>query len=72
MKSIQNLLSETELDYIYLYQSIFEDSRVPIWAKIHVNKYASSHHNSMIPQMNLIAMCYDIIQTAKKIHKMKR
>lgn len=56
------IMKEFDIDFISIYQEIFNDDNVPIWAKLVVNKYANTHMSSMIPAMNFSAM---LLETTK-------
>ncbi len=62
ISKMMNMLKESELDYVSFYELCFNDNNIPIWAKIKVNEYASKHQSCMIPSMNIISMCYDILK----------
>ena len=74
VQSCQKLLNSVEVDYQGLYQEIFNDSNenIPMWAKIMVNKYSSSHQGCMIPAMNLMAMVFDIIRCGKELRGLSK
>jgi DNA polymerase III delta prime subunit len=70
--SMLKLLSQVELDYVGLYQEIFNDDNVPIWAKIVINQYAGSHTTAMVPAMNLMSCVYKILNMGKELRELKR
>ncbi len=61
MNIINKICIEKEIDYLSVYQILFE-SDVPMWAKISINKHCNSHNSCAIPHIHFIAMCWDIIQ----------
>jgi len=73
--SIQNmleLLKETDLDYTNVYQDLFNDDSIPVWAKIQINQFANQHQGSLIPAMNIMSMCYSIIKVGKQLRELKK
>lgn len=67
-----NLLKDGELDYISLYQDVFGDEKIPIWAKIVINDYARTHTESLVPAMHWCAMLYQIGKTGKELLLLKK
>lgn len=66
------LLKEGELDYISLYQDVFEDDKIPIWAKIVINDYARTHTEALVPAMHWCAMLYKIGKTGKELLALRK
>ncbi len=66
------LLSDTELDFVSLYQEIFTDPTAPIWAKIIINRAANTHIEAMIPSMHFSAMMCELIQIGKDYRTLKK
>jgi replication factor C small subunit len=69
IEKIHGVLKETEIDFVSIYQEMFDDKSNPPWVKIMVSRYSNSHTSSMIPGMNFCAMCYDIISTGSKFYQ---
>ncbi len=68
----QKLLRDNEMDYISLYNDLFDDDQVPLWAKVVINKYANNHMECMIPAMHFMGMLYEIGKTGKEFYTLKR
>ena len=66
------LLKEVELDYITLYQEMFNDDKVPVWAKIIINQYANTHTSSMIPGMHLMSCMYQTAKAGVELVKLRK
>lgn len=67
-----NILRDGELDYISLYQGVYEDSNIPVWAKIIINRYANDYQNCLIPPMHWCAMVYEVGKVGKEFYKLTR
>lgn len=61
LTELLTILGNESPDYISLYEQLFY-SKVPIWAKITVNKYCNSHNMCAIPSIHFQAMVWDAIQ----------
>jgi DNA polymerase III delta prime subunit len=72
VKRILDFFKSNEIDYRQIYQDLFYDENVPIWAKIIINQYTNSHINSMIPSMHMMAMIYSIIKAGKQLISMRK
>jgi replication factor C small subunit len=70
LKNTNELLKDNELDYKSLYEDIFDDENTPSWAAIVVNRYSSTHLDSMIPRLNYIAMLYKVIEVGSNFRKL--
>lgn len=75
-KSITRMLKflgdNNDIDYRSLYQDLFTDSNIPIWAKITINKYSNTHMGSMIPEMHIMAMIYSIVKIGKELRDLRK
>jgi len=74
-QSINNLtkyLTTNELDYRSLYQELFYDANVPVWAKIIINDYANSHMEAMIPPVHFMAMVYKTVKLGRQLQTLKK
>jgi DNA polymerase III delta prime subunit len=61
VSTIQQILSNYELDYNTLYEGIGNDPNIPIWVKIVVSRYYDKHVSAASPQLNCMAMVGSII-----------
>lgn len=71
-KRVLDFFKTNEIDYRQVYQEIFYDENIPIWAKIIVNQYSNSHLTSMIPSMHMMAMIYSLIKAGKQLSEIRR
>lgn len=63
VETIINVVSQqNDLEYRSLYNSLFFMDKVPVQAKIIVNKYSIEHQNCLIPSMHFMAMIFEIIK----------
>lgn len=69
--NMQHLLKEIEVDYVSLYQEMFDDPNLPIFAKITINDYANKHRDCLIPALNLCSCLYQVIRTGKELVRLK-
>jgi len=60
----------SDIDYNTLYRDLFNDPKIPVWIKILICRYSNSHSSAMIPQMNLMAMCLEVIEMGKKQYQL--
>lgn len=65
VKSLTDILSETEIEYYRVYNELFFMDKIPAPAKIIVNKYSLDHQNCLVPQMHFMAMIFDIIKALR-------
>lgn len=65
---IHNILAEGNPDFLSVYIDLFNNDKIPPWAKICVNKYSNVHNTCAIPQMNFIAMILEIIKNGKQYY----
>jgi replication factor C small subunit len=56
-------LTNNDLDYRSIYETLFYYDSLPLWAKIKVNQYSNSHQAAIIPSIHFTACVYDIIQS---------
>lgn len=70
--SIQEIISNYEVDYKTIYQKAFENSEIPIWVKIVLNEYANKHEFCMLPSMNFMSCLYQIMQNGNELSKALR
>lgn len=63
--NILKILSQEEIDYIYLYERLFNNDDLPFTVKFIISQAANNHINCLNPFMNLMAYtykCFEIIQ----------
>lgn len=72
VQKMLKFLSNNDLDYTGLYQDMFFDDNIPVWAKIIVNQYSNTQLTAMIPPMHLMAMVYAIIKAGKQLRDMRK
>ena len=65
MSDILTIINSREIDYLSLYRTLFTNSKIPIWAKITINKYSNSHSSTVLPDMHFTAMLWEIILNGK-------
>lgn len=60
--TILKILNSNESpDIPKMYEMLFNNEKLPAWAKIKVNEYANKHQGSFSKEHNFMAMCYDIL-----------
>lgn len=62
INSIINLLYEQDLEFRSLYTDLFFVSKLPVHAKIIVNKYSNGHSSCLVPPMHFMGMMFEIIK----------
>lgn len=67
---MQLISSGPDPDYKQLYESLFYNEKLPLWAKIKVNQYLNYHNSSVLPSAHFMAMTYDIIQAGMTYFQM--
>lgn len=67
--NVINILSEQDIEYKNIYNELFFIPKVPPVAKIIVNSYSITQQNSLIPQMNFMAMVFEIIRGLQDYRK---
>jgi len=72
IKRTLDFFKTNEIDYRQVYQEIFYDENIPIWAKIIVNQYSNSHLTAMIPSMHMMAMLYALVKAGKQLSEIRR
>lgn len=63
---IKILSTQNDLEYRSLYNNLFFMDKVPVQAKIIVNKYSLDHQNCLVPTMHFMAMVFEIIKTLQE------
>lgn len=66
IKEIEKLLNDNDIDYINIYEKLFEDEGISFASKILVSEHCNKHQDTLVPNMNFIAMLYKIIETMYK------
>jgi replication factor C small subunit len=69
INSIHEKLAEGTPDFLIMYQSLFNNPKIPPWGKIAVNKYTNMHHSAAIPQIHFVAMVWEMIQNGMNFYK---
>jgi hypothetical protein len=74
IKSLSDILSKTDLEYYRVYNELFFMDKIPMPAKIMINRYSLDHQSCLSPQMHFMAMVFDIIKTLRdyKLARMKK
>jgi DNA polymerase III delta prime subunit len=67
--NIIKLIENDEVDYRHLYVTLFHAPKVPLPAKIIVNREANRHQGCLIPHMHFMSMVYDIIKALQALRK---
>jgi len=67
--SIIDIISQNEIEYRNVYETLFFDSKIPAPAKIVINKYSNGHQGCLVSHMHFSAMVFDIIKTLKAYRK---
>jgi len=71
VETIINLVSQqNDLEYRSLYNSLFFMDKVPVQAKVIINRYSVDHQNCLIPSMHFMAMIFNIIQTLQEYKRL--
>jgi len=70
VNSIIEILNSHELEYRKLYYDLFFMKKIPVPAKLIINKYSNSHQNCLIPQMHFMGMIFEIVKTLQAYKKM--
>lgn len=60
---LELLKNEKGIELNKVYDTLFDHSGLPAWAKVKVNEYANCHMSCFNQPYNFMAMCYDIVQT---------
>jgi len=68
ISQIQKLVNN-DLDFKEIYQLLFFQDTLPLWAKIKVNSYNNAQHSSAVPAIHFMACVYDIVQTGINFSK---
>jgi DNA polymerase III delta prime subunit len=70
-KIVNALATNADLDYRRIYEELFYDNKVPVSAKILVNKYANGHGDCLMPSMHFMGLIFDIIKSLQEYKKLK-
>jgi len=62
LTNILNLLQKESIDFKSVFNGLFYDTNIPVYVKIVINKYANNLSASLIEEMHVMAMIYEIIQ----------
>lgn len=58
-----NELTDYNVNYAQLYHDLFE-SKIPVWSKVIINKYANDHMHCLSPKMHFMALVFEVIKRA--------
>ena len=64
--TIIDTLDKYDIDYRSTYLNLFYNDKLPMTAKIIINKYTRDHGNCLVPSMHFVAMVYEIIKVANQ------
>lgn len=66
IKKIQNIFNdpENDVDYMNLYQSLFDSDNLSFSSKFIVGKFCNEHHEKILPQMHFICMILQLVETS--------
>ena len=64
--TLASVLNDFDIDYRSIFGQLFNMSKMPVPAKIIVNKYTNSFGDCLIPSQHFSAMVYDIILVLQK------
>lgn len=66
IKKIQNILndSENDVDYMNIYQSLFDNDNLSFSSKFIVGKFCNEHVDKILPQMHFICMILQLVETS--------
>jgi len=67
--SIIEILSEHDLEYRGLYSELFFMDKIPVPAKLVINKYSNLHQNCLVPSMHFMGMIFEIIKALQDYRK---
>ena len=67
--SIIEILSKHDLEYRGIYTELFFMDKIPVPAKLVVNKYSNSHQNCLVPSMHFMGMIFEIIKILQDYKK---
>ena len=71
LSRINSLTQEQDMNFAYIYERLFFDTKIPVNAKIIVNKYANSHYDSLIHTTHFMAMVFELGSAITNYNKMK-
>jgi len=73
VETIINVVSQqNDLEYRSLYNNLFFMDKIPVSAKIIVNKYSVDHQNCLVPHMHFLAMIFDIIKSLQEYKRLSQ
>lgn len=71
-RMLKFLGDSSDLDFRSIYQDLFNDEHIPIWAKITINQYGDKHQSALSPPMTLMAMTFSIIKIGKELRSLSK
>jgi len=63
VSTIINLLDKNDFDFRNVYSSLFFDKKMPVPAKIVINKYSNVHQDALVSGMHFMSCVFEVIQT---------
>lgn len=69
INSIISVLNSYDVDYRKLYYDLFKMKKIPVSAKLIINKYSNMHQSCLIPQMNFMGMIFEIVKILQEYKK---
>jgi len=65
VNSIIEVLTNHDMDYSGIYSGLFFMDKIPVPAKLVINKYSNTHNGCLEPPMHFMAMVFEIVTTMK-------
>lgn len=69
VSAIIDIISQQEIEYRNIYSELFFAEKIPVPAKLVINKYTNNHQNALVPHMHFMALVFEVIKTLKDYKK---
>jgi len=66
--NISAIISSNDMSFENLFIRLFENSSIPTWAKIIINKYSTNLRGALVPHMHFMAMVYEIYKVGREYY----
>jgi len=67
IERIQTLALDTTIDFSQVFLNLFDQSEIPVYTKVLINKYANGLNNCISPAMHFMAFVYESMKMIKEI-----
>lgn len=69
IKSVEDILSKNEIDFVSVYTDLFYDKTIPMWAKPVINDYCNRSRTALFGPMHFMSFIYSTIRSGVELKR---